>query len=253
MSSNERIGAELAESFRVTHELGTGPLGDLFTLSEETVGVDVMSMDAGESEHGLTAWDPATGRAVIAVATTPHPMRQRSSIAHELGHVLQGIDAPTAFPGERSPQEIQADSFARHLLLPRAELRNIGRSPSLAQFSEIVRTFGLSPQMAAIQLRTARVLPEEELERYAQWSTRRLAIEFGWFSEYRSLAAQSRTPRTPRRLMARVMQAYHQGLLNAEEAARWYATTPEDLRSQLDGGDPPLEPDDLRIGRPLFG
>lgn len=151
MSSNERIGAELAESFRVTHELGTGPLGDLFTLSEETVGVDVMSMDAGESEHGLTAWDPATGRAVIAVATTPHPMRQRSSIAHELGHVLQGIDAPTAFPGERSPQEIQADSFARHLLLPRAELRNIGRSPSLAQFSEIVRTFGLSPQMAATE------------------------------------------------------------------------------------------------------
>jgi uncharacterized protein YndB with AHSA1/START domain len=61
-----------------------------------------------DSEHGLSMCDPATGRVVIAVATTPHPMRQRSSIAHELGHVVAGdLDrAVPLSPGERSPEEI---------------------------------------------------------------------------------------------------------------------------------------------------
>ena len=74
-------------------------------------------MDAGDEEHGLSMRDPATGRTVIAVATTTNPLRQRTSIAHELGHVLAGdLDRPAdGAPGERTPAEKQADTFARHL------------------------------------------------------------------------------------------------------------------------------------------
>ena len=82
--------------------------------------IDVLSIDVPEAEHGLAMIDAATGRIVIAVATTAHPMRQRSSIAHELGHVVAGdLDRETPLmPGERSPTEICADAFARYLLLP---------------------------------------------------------------------------------------------------------------------------------------
>ena len=63
---------------------------DMFELAHVVARVDVISMDASEAEHGLSMTDPATGKVVIAVATTTQPMRQRSSIAHELGHVLAG-------------------------------------------------------------------------------------------------------------------------------------------------------------------
>lgn len=120
-----------------------------------TVGIDVLSVDATEAEHGLSMVDPTTGRTVIAVATTPHPMRQRSSIAHELGHVVAGdLDSDVSWmPGDRSPAEICADAFARHLLLPLAAARRhvpSGGSPSLSDLSALVQEFELSPAIAAI-------------------------------------------------------------------------------------------------------
>jgi len=54
--------------------------------------------------------------------------------AHELGHHIAGdlTSGKTLTPGERSPAEIRADAFARHLLLPLAAVRRVavnGRYP----------------------------------------------------------------------------------------------------------------------------
>ena len=78
------------EEFRAAHDLGDAPVKDMFELVHATVGIDVLSMEASDAEHGLSMRDTATGRVVIAVATTPNPMRPRSSVAHELGHVVAG-------------------------------------------------------------------------------------------------------------------------------------------------------------------
>lgn len=47
-------------------------------------------LDVHAAEHGMVMRDPRCGSTTIAVAKTPHPMRQRSTLAHELAHALFG-------------------------------------------------------------------------------------------------------------------------------------------------------------------
>lgn len=116
LAGEARDRDRLARKFCDTHHLGNQPIKDLFELAHIMVGIDVLSMDADEAEHGQTMLDPTTGRIAIAVATTPDAMRQRSTVAHELGHVLAGdldLDEPL-IPGADTAEEVRANTFARH-------------------------------------------------------------------------------------------------------------------------------------------
>jgi Zn-dependent peptidase ImmA (M78 family) len=236
MSRNEKRAQALAEQLRAEQGLGEAPIKDLFELVHTVRGVDVLSMDATDAEHGLSMLDPATGRVVIAVATTPHPMRQRSSVAHELGHVLAGDLRKALTPGERSPEEIRADAFARHLLLPLDAVRRRIPSPeaaSLARLSDLVQEFEVSPAVAAIQLQTLRLIDAPTRTSWSQLSSVQLATRFGWLSQYRSLAADSAKPRAPQGLMARAVEGYRRGLVGMTELAAWYGQERTDLEQQL--------------------
>src|SRR5215471_10494363 len=116
----ETEGRTAAARFRQKHHLGVQPLGDLVAVIEQATRIDVAVLDVGADEHGLTMRDPARGAVFIGVARTPNPMRQRSTLAHELGHVLfeDWADGSTGNWGDRTPAEIRADAFARHLLVP---------------------------------------------------------------------------------------------------------------------------------------
>ena len=147
----EAEGRTAAEQFRRNHHLGLQPLGDLVAVIEQATGVDVAVLDAGPDEHGLTMQDPARGYTVIAVARTEHPMRQRSSMAHELAHVIfedwQLND--TRNWDARSPDEVRADAFARHLLIPVAAVREqVGDLPTVDQdtLSSLAQRFLVSPR-----------------------------------------------------------------------------------------------------------
>lgn len=209
----------------------------MFELVHAAIGVDVLSIDVPETEHGLSMVDPTTGRIVIAVATTPHPMRQRSSIAHELGHIVAGdLDSEThPAPGDRSPAEICADAFARHLLLPLGAVQR--RLPaggvSLSDLSDLVQEFEVSPVVAAIQLRTTSKIDAETCTEWSKHSAARLATMFGWLSQYRSLASDSAIPRAPQSLMARAVEGYKRGVLGITELAAWYGQRPEVLEEEL--------------------
>ena len=145
-----------AEAFRRQHDLGHTPLGDLVELLIDTCGVDVVVMDADGAEHALTMRDPMYDRTVIAVATQEYSVRQRTSIAHELAHVLwqdEDLGLETSFGG-RTPLESRADSFATHLPLPLAAVKPVAdaaRTPDAA-VAVLVERFDVSPQVAAIQL-----------------------------------------------------------------------------------------------------
>src|SRR5260370_41157379 len=84
----ETEGSASAARFRQEHHLGVQPLGDLVAVIEQATGIDVAVLDAGPDEHGLTMRDPVRGTIFIGVARTRNPMRQRSTLAHELGHGL---------------------------------------------------------------------------------------------------------------------------------------------------------------------
>lgn len=239
MTSNETQGRARAETFRRRYALGLAPVKDVFELVHATLGVDVLSMNAPDAEHGLTMKDSATGVIVVAVATTPHPMRQRTSIAHEAGHVVAGdVDRDTTTrPGDRSPAEVQADAFARHLLLPigavTAEHLN-GEPVTEPDLSVLVQEFEVSPAVAAIQLCEAGLISAAQKTQWAQLTASHLATTYGWLSQYRSLAAESQRERAPQRLMSRAVAGYHGGVVDLAELARWYGQEPAALAEELE-------------------
>lgn len=232
----------------------------MFELVHVAEGVDVISMHADEAEHGLSMTDPTSGRAAIAVATTPHPMRQRSSIAHELGHLLAGDlerDDPLT-PGERSPEEIRADAFARHLLLPLAGVRrhfsDLQGEVSLQDLSDLVQEFEVSPRLATIQLRTLKLIDSDTCDSWGVLSAAHLAARFGWLNQYRSLASDSAQPRAPQSLMARAVEGYRRHVVGLTELATWYGLDAAELEAQL-GPEPEFEvelDDDWDSDAPLF-
>jgi Zn-dependent peptidase ImmA (M78 family) len=244
VSSNEQAARVRAETFRADYDLGSRPLGDLFELIHATLGCDALAIDADEAEHGLSMLDPVTDVVVIAVATTGHPMRQRSSLAHEIGHVVAGdLQARSAStPGSRSPAEIQADAFARHLLLPVQALHDrFGRpsretvAPSVGEpeLAVFVQEFEVSPSLAAIQMKEAGLIRQQACVEWKKISTSRLAARYGWLSQYQAMSAAAMQARAPQALMRRAVEGYHRGVVDLKELARWYGLDPEQLLEQL--------------------
>ncbi|WP_033345755.1 ImmA/IrrE family metallo-endopeptidase [Catenuloplanes japonicus] len=220
----ERQAAEAAARFRADHHLGVQPLGDLVAIVEQTTGIDVAVLEAGPDEHGLTMRDRARGTVFIGVARTPHPMRQRSTLAHELGHVQFG-DWEEGGPGGgagRAPAEARADSFARHLLVPAEGLKEFldDQQPiSESTLSAVVQRFLVSPALAAIALRQAGYIDADRAVTWRGIFTPQLAVRHGWQDQYRALQADSDRRRAPQRLLARAIRGYAEGVLSAQAVA----------------------------------
>src|SRR5258708_21343972 len=203
-------GSASAAGFRRDHHLGVQPLGDLLEVIEHATGIDVAVLDVGPDEHGLTMRDPARGTVFIGVARTRNPMRQRSTLAHELGHVLfdDWVDSDGGDWSRRSPAEIRADAFARHLLVPLEGLREFIKAPSpvgLIALSAVVQRYLVSPQIAAIALRQAGYIDEAAKQEWMALSAPQLAARFGWTDQYQLLQASSDRRRAPQRFLARAI------------------------------------------------
>jgi Zn-dependent peptidase ImmA (M78 family) len=242
VSSSEQAARARAEAFRAAHDLGSRPLGDMFELVHTALKCDALALETDEAEHGLSMLDPETERVVIAVATTRHPMRQRSSLAHEIGHVVAGdlLAKSAPVPGSRSPAEIQADAFARHLLLPVSALHaRFGRPGRDAadvgepELAAIVQEFEVSPSLAAIQFKEAGLIRQRVCDDWRSVSTSMLATRYGWLSQYRAMSAAALQPRAPQTLMRRAVEGYHRGVVGLGELSRWYGTAPEALLEQI--------------------
>jgi Zn-dependent peptidase ImmA (M78 family) len=192
----ETEGCVSAAQFRSDHHLGVPPLGDLVAVVEQATGIDVAVLDAGPDEHGLTMRDPGRGTVFIGVARTRNPMRQRSTLAHELGHVLfeDWADSDAGEWSHRDPAEKRADAFARHLLIPVEGLRDfVGQRPAVTEsgLSAVVQRFLVSPQIAAIALREAGCIDEAVKQDWMALRTPQLAARFGWADQYQVLQASS--------------------------------------------------------------
>ncbi|GAB3699277.1 ImmA/IrrE family metallo-endopeptidase [Corynebacterium nasicanis] len=217
--------------FRQTHGLGEQPLGDLVTLIDQTLGYDVAVVDIGgdPDQHGMTLRDTGTGAVFIGVAATHHPMRQRSTLAHEVSHVLHD-DWEIQYAGDLSArpfEEIRADAFARHLLIPQQGITDFLRLTrhresgplTLSDLSAVVQHFLVSPALAAIALCDHGVIDDVTKDEWRRMTTPRLATRFGWSDRYAALARDSSTPRVPQRLVARAIAGYEAGVISAQTIA----------------------------------
>jgi hypothetical protein len=184
----------------------------------------VAVLDVGPDEHGLTMRDPGRDAVFIGIARTRAPMRQRSTLAHELGHVLfedwAGNDAGKW--SDRTRREIRADAFARHLLVPADGLREfLGQREPVTEstLSAVVQRFLASPAIAAIALQQAGFIDAATKQEWMALSAPQLAVRFGWSDQYHTLQADSDRRRAPQRLLARAIKGYAEGVLSAQAIA----------------------------------
>ncbi|WP_082422190.1 ImmA/IrrE family metallo-endopeptidase [Corynebacterium oculi] len=218
-SSNEQQAQRAAEQFRQEHHLGVQPLGDLIALIEQATGHDVAILDTEPDTHGLAMRDPLRGTVFIGVARTLNPMRQRSTLAHELGHVIFKDWYSTT---HRRPEEIRADAFARHLLIPIDGLRGFLGSPiriTEKHLSSVVQHFLVSPFIAAIAMRSAGYISQDTVDQWRKYSTAQLATRYGWSDHYSVLQKDSSTTRAPQSLVARATEGYLEGVVSAQTIA----------------------------------
>lgn len=229
-----------AAGFREAHGLGVAPIGDLVALIEEVVGVDVAIVEAPSSEHGITMRDPVHGLTIIAAATSIHPMRQRSTLAHELAHVLFEewlLPVNTAPPAGRPAEEIRADAFARHLLAPEGGIRTLLSESALvteAELSRVVQHFQVSPAIAAIALCSAGLIDAEQKKQWRGVTALNLAARYGWATDYFAMQDRSRQKRPPQKLLARAIRGYQEGLVQAKTLALLRSIQPEGLLLELE-------------------
>ncbi|GIG46680.1 ImmA/IrrE family metallo-endopeptidase [Dactylosporangium siamense] len=232
-------GRIAAEQFRAQHQLGWQPLGDLVALIEQSAGVDVAVLDVGPDEHGLTMRDSQRGAVFIGVARTKRPMRQRSTLAHELAHVVFGdwVDNNTTCDwSESSPRESRANAFARHLLVPVDGLKAFLGSTipiNLAALSAVVQRFLVSPSIAAIALEQAGYIDANTKREWMSVTTRWLAIRFGWGDQYRMLQSDTDQRRAPQRLLARAIRGYAEGVVSAQAIATLRGITADQAAAEL--------------------
>ena len=232
----ESEGRDAAGAFRSEHRLGSQPLGSLVALIEQTTGVDVAVVEAAPDEHGMAMRDPARDVVFIVVAKTPHPMRQRSTLAHELAHVVFGDWDDPSRHAARDRVEQRADTFARHLLVPEPGLRELlaGRERiDLAALSRVVQRFLVSPAMAAIALRGAGLIDEATKQEWRQVTTPTLAARFGWIDQYRALQTESNRTLAPQRLLARATQGYLEEVVSIQTLARLRGVSAADVEAEL--------------------
>ncbi len=262
MLAFEDEARKAAERFREENGLGIAPIADIVALIEQTQAVDVTVLGVDDSnEHGLTMVDPVRGATIVAVASSNKPMRWRSNLAHELGHLIFR-DHDNGQPGALSAGstiESRAQSFARNLLIPLRGVQHfidrLEEPLDLNAFSDLVQRFEVSPAVASIQLHSLHAI---DASRHAEWAamyTPMLATRFGWTDQYKGLQAESRQRRAPQRLLARVIAGYAAGLVSLETVASVRGVAPQELADEFQEagirqtvlpGEP--EEDDLLVG-----
>ena len=240
-------GRAEAVRFRADHHLGTQPLGDLVAVIEQLAKVDVAVLDAGADEHGLTMRDPTHGTVIIGVARSHMPMRQRSTLAHELAHVRFGDwrENSSCDWSARSPEEIRADAFARHLLIPvdgLCEFMGPKRTLAESDLSAAVQRFLVSPAIAATALREAGYISVTTKQDWMSLSAPHLAGRFGWGDQYQALRADSDRRRAPQRLLARAIRGYQDAVVSAQAIATLRGVSLAQAEADLhDAGVVPIE------------
>lgn len=213
---------------------GFAPESPLCVLraAEEGLGVGVVLLDLGPDTAGaLLRRGP---RAFAFVHGRQAVVRQRFTLAHELGHHVlghgQALDSPrTIFPArDFDPIEAQANAFAAELLAPVAAVRRFaaGRPVTLELVVRSATTFGLSAQAARFRLQAAGVLRAGSLaarldDEIAQGLHTTLGAALGLDDRDDELARAARhLPRLPPTAHGTALEGLVDGSANRTDVAR---------------------------------
>ena len=139
----------------------------VFAISQPPVDIDAIAASMAievrrapgpEALSGYFMREPSTGRAIIGINTTHSLVRQRFTLAHELGHFLLHdlknvhVDGVVKLRGPKSSEgtdceEIEANEFAAQILIPE---NLIIRDLSESQMPSLFEDDALAPMLVEL-------------------------------------------------------------------------------------------------------
>ncbi|MCG8529852.1 MAG: ImmA/IrrE family metallo-endopeptidase [Desulfovibrionales bacterium] len=120
---------------------------DLIGIANRLGVVTFASSDLTSSGHYTPAKEGQ--RALIEYNAHEHPVRQRFTIAHELGHHVlhngeRDRELPCDFTMGGSQEEREANQFAAELLMPEDAVNVLVRIKNVVAVPELAKIFGVS-------------------------------------------------------------------------------------------------------------
>lgn len=202
---------QAAEELRRRWELGGEPIDNLIDVLERK-GVHVLEVNgAHERFYGISAVARSDGElcgAMIAYSSSDAGERQRSTVAHELGHLQLEVPEDAELDEEKAVQ-----SFASALLMPRLlMLEMVGQKRSNISFDELLKWktfFGCSIQAILYRAKTLDIISESYFREWMMEISRR-----GW----RKDEPQKLKPEEPQYWEQLVQRAWSERAITAEEA-----------------------------------
>jgi Zn-dependent peptidase ImmA (M78 family) len=227
---DEELAAE-----RTRADLGLGveaPVADILAAVEDLASIPVTV--AALPDHIAGMYVQRRGQPFIFTNGIHIPVRQRFTLAHELGHHVLGhrqrVDASQdVFGRPRDPDEVAANYFAGAFLAPRTAVRNwADRHPDHERDLELVvragAFFGVSALTARIRFERAGVLRPAESRRIEQQLREQQhygMLGYLGVSQLRDELARvhdaGELPRLPARMTAAARRAREAGLIGEDE------------------------------------
>jgi len=164
---------EIANQIRKAWNLGEDPIADLSDILElQGIKVFMIEENADNGFDGLTAW--VNGNPIIVISKIWSGVRQRFTLAHELGHLILKGQLGVDIDEERA-----SNRFAGAFLLPQKalidRLGNKRKSIEIAELALLKEEFGVSMQVGFIRANQLKIISYE----YSS-SLRKLFKQNGW-------------------------------------------------------------------------
>ncbi|AZF22276.1 ImmA/IrrE family metallo-endopeptidase [Pseudomonas sp. R3-52-08] len=134
----------------------------------EAMGIEVKALTPFDPQ----TWKPSesghysfrNGRPLITYNFIDAPVRQRFTIAHEVGHHVHGdLDAPRDTSEQfsarsRDPKEVAANRFAAALLMPAALVKHMVLEQRVTDIAKLAGAFGVSTAAMEFRLKAIGLL-----------------------------------------------------------------------------------------------
>lgn len=223
----------------------TARLDDILRLIEEQAEVPVVLLPIpGDEPDGF--YTRVRRRPFIMANSMPYPVRQRFTLAHELGHHWLGHgetwDQKITQKDSR-PKEKQANKFASEFLVPRAALEwwfaaYGDPEVDLDVLVRLAHHFDVSCQMMRYRLENTHCLSNrkriKELdEAIESGAHRQIHLRLGLASPTDAVELSWKKQRVPDKMKANLLWAVSQDLMSPKNAAKRLRLTEARLRDEL--------------------
>jgi Zn-dependent peptidase ImmA (M78 family) len=213
----------------------TEPVRDVLEVAEERQGVPVLIDHFNNDRIAGVLLSHGSGDSFVAVNADHNAVRQRFTLAHELGHLYMGHQPRVELSAElfgptRDPQEVEANYFAAEFLAPRAAITSwledrdlVAEAAAPDTAAQLALEFGIAFPTAAYRLERVGAIGPTAKQRLVQELSSQAAALVNLHASHRlrdtiqTLAEGGSYPRVPKRTLLYASEARAADLLDEDE------------------------------------